>query len=115
MRYSKPTLRDSFFGWLGVSMPPAAADAQEGLKRIRERMMDELIVGPTVGAAGLIRRILRAEDALALWYCRGELMQALSQRQGETAARAVVADLTRLFDGLLPAGLIPSGQGSRRR
>lgn len=115
MRSGKPTLRDSFFVWLGKPVPPDAADTQETLQQIRDRMMDALIDDPSAAAARLMGRILHADDALALWYCRSDLMQALSHRLGEATARAVVADITGLFDGLVPPSMLSARPGLRRR
>ena len=115
MRIGKPSLRDSFFGWLGGAASPERTDAQRRTHRIRERMLRELLQGASGGVSVLSRQIAVAPDAQTLWYCRSELMQALSNRCGEAAAAATLAELTPLFQGLVPASLMPGGAGGRRR
>lgn len=119
MRHSKPTLRNSFFGWLGGAEPTAAPDTPERTQQriavLRARMFRELGQGSVAGTSALMHRILCAQDGLALWYCRSELMQALSRWRGESDAAATVAALTPLFKGLVPDGMLPTGSGMRRR
>ena len=115
MRIGKPSLRDSFFGWLGGAASPERSDAQRRTHRIRERMLRELMQGRAGGVSVLARQIAMAADAQTLWYFRSELMQALSRRRGEAAAAATLAELTPLFHGLVPASLMPGGAGPRRR
>lgn len=123
MRYGKPTLRNSFFGWLGVADPgqspapaPAAAEVQAGTLCLREHMLALLprnLDDP--GVAGLACRLRRAPDALSLWYCRSELMQLLCLYRGEAGARAGIDGLAPLFKGLVPAGMTAARtQGLRR-
>lgn len=88
MRIGKPSLRDSFFGWLGGAASPERSDAQRRTHRIRERMLRELLQGASGGVFVLSRQIAVAPDAQTLWHCRSELMQALSSRCGEAAAAA---------------------------
>ncbi len=115
MRYGKPTLRDSFFGWLGVGAPKATPDARVRILNIRDHMLGELAQGPATTGAALARQIRYATDAQALWHCRGDLMQALSRWRGEAAATATLMELTRLFDGLVPPGMMQTRTGPRRR
>jgi hypothetical protein len=115
MRLSKPTLRNSFFGWMGAAAPSPAVEATASLQGIRERMLGELLRGPAPGHPGLTRRIFRAQDAQTLWYCRSELMQVLARARGEAEAAAAVAELTPLFRGLLPEGILSTGGVMRRR
>jgi hypothetical protein len=122
MRYSKNTLRDSFFGWLGVAAPQPPLQPQQqqhaeaGLKLIRRRMLQALMTGGPFGASDLCGRLVTAQDVQALWYQRTDLMQVLCRSQGEAQARAVLSDITRLFEGLLPAAMMlsASNQGPRR-
>ena len=58
MRYGKPTLRNSFFGWLGAAVQAVGPDANERTMHIRKRMLDELLTEPSAGASRLTRRIL---------------------------------------------------------
>jgi hypothetical protein len=47
-------------------------------------------------------RIRRATDIRDLWYLRGELMVAIAQRHGESAAREAIYAISEEFEGLLP-------------
>ena len=78
-------------------------------------MLRELLQGASGGVFMLSRQIAVAPDAQTLWHCRSELMQALSSRCGEAAAAATLPELTPLFQGLVPASLMPGGAGVRRR
>ena len=114
MRYAKPTLRDSFFGWLGVSAPAPEPDPGEQLQCIRERMLDELCDCYPAGGVELSRRIRLTRDVAGLWYHRVSLMQVLSPIRGEAHSGAVLAEITQLFEGLLPAGMVCPGPVARR-
>jgi hypothetical protein len=50
----------------------------------------------------LAHRLKFAPDIAALWYARSDLMRALAASQGESMARAHIAGITLLFEGLLP-------------
>jgi hypothetical protein len=115
MRYAKPTLRDSFFGWLGVSQPTPALDVRERQQQIRQRMIEALLAEATAGSGQLATQINGALDVDALWYQRTNLMQALSRIRGEEYARSVLAEITELFEGLLPAGMLSASFGSVQR
>lgn len=114
MRIGKPSLRDSFFGWLGVSAPAEQPDAQHRTRQIRARMLDELTQATDGAMTGLARQIASAEDAQSLWYCRSALMQALSHLRSEAVATATLSELTPLFEGLVPAALTTGGPRHRR-
>ena len=106
MRLTKPTLRDSFFGWL---MPSAAVvDPKNRADEIRELMLEELLGESGSGFGALASRIHAARDVEALWYQRTALMQALSHRRGEAHARATLDAITARFDGVLPRTMTAS-------
>lgn len=114
MRLAKPSLRDSFFGWLGVPAAPQDEDVRERQREIRERMVTELMDHPQVGANRLIARIHAAQDIEELWYHRPELMMALCRARGESDAAAALSEITELFDGLMPASMMRSGPRKER-
>lgn len=113
MRMAKPTLRDSFFGWLGVSAAPSGPDPRQRQQLIRERMLHELMRDAQASASRLAGRISVAHDVETLWYLRSELMQTLCRARGEAGARAAITQITELFEGLLPSSMMP-GQRPRR-
>lgn len=52
------------------------------------------------------RRVLFAEDLQGLWYLRGDIMAAISSLQGESVASQKIRQITRMFEGLLPKGMV---------
>lgn len=105
MRWLKPNLRGSLFGWLGSSGPPTPSTLESRTEAIRQSMLELLGDDGTRRFPVLVRRIRYAGDVHALWYLRGDLMAALAALGSERAAREQMAELTDQFRGLLPAGL----------
>ena len=108
MRLSKPTLRNSFFGWFipSAAQPePDPVEKTDRLQNLRSRMIDELMNQPESGSALLVLRIQDTDDAQSLWFYRSHVMQALGRSRGEFEARAFVDDLAPLFKDLLPPSL----------
>ena len=102
MRWLKPNL-NSIYNLLGRTTPrpvPAAAFRTEAVRQ----MMLEALTSGSVGERHprVFRRIFHAEDVHALWYARSDLMMVLASEKGETFAEEKIADISRLFDGLLP-------------
>lgn len=104
MRWFKPSLRNSLYGLLGQA--PSANVLENGTEDVREAMLELLGEDGARQFPIVTRRIRYATDIQALWYLRGDLMAALSQRYGETAARRHVEQLSRMFNGLLPRSLM---------
>jgi hypothetical protein len=75
------------------------------LERVRSAMRKSLDEAGVAGFEHVARRLEQAKDIEALWFLRADLMAALSAIEGETAARRAMAQVTPLFDGLLPASL----------
>ena len=107
MRSSKPSWRESLFGWLGVMAPIRRAPG-ERMEQIREYMVQALMSGASGGASALAQRILNARDVEVLWYCRTDFMLTLCALHGEQQARVTVAEVTRMFEGLMPADMVHS-------
>ena len=115
MRQAKPSLRQSFFGWLESVSPSPAPDKARRVAAIRERMLREVMATSSAEGAFLVRRIATADDVQGLWYARADLMQAVGPVRGEARARELLAELTAMFDGLMPASVMASaGRPSRR-
>ena len=113
MRWAKTSLRNSFFGWLAhhpVSEPSAR------LEEVRKAMLELLEQDGAGKNSAIERRVLFAHDLDALWYLRPDLMTALAEARGESAARDCLADITRLFEtdtgGKRRPGL-PASRGKR--
>lgn len=106
MRWSKTTLRNSFFGWLAPT-PAPVIEPTVGLEDIRHAMLSGLLDQDRTHYTTLERRLIRAKDIQTLWYLRSELMHALSEHRGESHAKAQLDDITRMFDGLVSPGLVP--------
>jgi hypothetical protein len=102
MRWSKTTLRNSFFGWL-ASMPESEplVDPKVQIEEIRHAMLSGLAELEFEHYIALGRRLRLAEDVQTLWYARHDLMQAMAARVGEAKATAQMGHITGLFHGLV--------------
>lgn len=88
---------------LFVDVAPQAS-AHDRLQAVRQAMLNSLALAPpSTAQAGLWGRVLYAQDIQTLWYLRSDVMTLLAQPLGESAARAQLATITPLFEGLLPA------------
>ncbi len=110
MTWLKTTLRNSIYSLLGgtTSAEPTTTMMQSSVEDIRAAMQHALGAEGEQRFVAVTRRIRYADDIQGLWYVRGELMAALSAMHGEVAARAVIAEISGLFQGLLPPGLSTS-------
>lgn len=114
MRWIKPNLRSSLFALLGGVAPPTDAVQSTRVARIRQSMRDCLGDAGAIRFPQLTRKISFADDPLALWYARSDLMGALCALHGEAVARAHLGHLTLLFEGLVPKSMtarIPEPKG----
>ncbi len=83
------------------------SDSKEArVEAIRALMMSYL--DPQLGTThqGLAHRLRFATDVQALWYLRAELMGVLCQMLGERRAQEQIKHITRMFQGLIPAGML---------
>lgn len=108
MRWAKTSLRNSFFGWFGRD--PVVEPTQH-LERVRAAMLQALDQLHGATNATLERRLLFARHIDELWYARPDLMNAIAEREGESAARDRLAEITTLFQGNLPRQLRPGRSG----
>ena len=104
MRWTKTTLRNSFFGWVSPAGIPVV-NPEIRMEEIRHTMLLELTVQDDTQLLDLERRLQMATDIQTLWYARSELMQVVSHRLGEAAAKDHLDRITRMFDGLVPASI----------
>jgi hypothetical protein len=88
--------------------PPAGngAQPQRALVEIRAVMLQA--IGPFVdpGVLALQRKLAFAHGFQDLWYLRGDVLAVIAVFQGETVAKAKMADITDMFKGYLPPGLV---------
>lgn len=104
MRWLKTNLKDSFVALLGGG-DTNPENLEERIDGIREFMLRELGESAKKNNPKLVRTVTFAPEVQDLWYARGELMAAFSDLYGETLARQKIAQVTRLFKGLLPEAL----------
>ena len=106
MSWLQSKLRSSFSALLGgASHPPTVLEARITLEEIRQTMLGLASSDSSERALKVTRRISHALDIQSLWFLRGELMALLARSRGEAAALEQLAELSALFDGLLPHGL----------
>ncbi len=108
MRWFKPNLRSSIYGIFSAG----AARGDTGIsidvidiEVVRKEMLALLDDTHGERVASVRRRITYAGEIQGLWFLRGELVAVLANTHGESVARARVAQVSGLFDGLVPEGL----------
>jgi hypothetical protein len=101
MRWIRSGLH-SISGWLASEQAPTPADPWH-LEAIRAAMIAAMGEAGAARRARLALRIRMAADLDALWHLRPELMDCTSQMQGEAAGRELLAGITALFEGAMPA------------
>src|SRR6185369_5993603 len=78
---------------------------EDKVEDIREAMLDLLGESGTKLFPQTTRRLRFAPALTDLWHLRPNLMAALVAIHGEDEARLRTANITLMFDGLLPRGL----------
>lgn len=88
------------------------ADAPEVVERIRAAMVACIAdcMDAHTQSQPVWRELLNASEVQTLWYLRSDVMHLLCHRSGEAAARAVLHDITTLFQGHVPAALFASAK-----
>jgi hypothetical protein len=91
----------------------AAVDTGAQLEDIRHVMLASLSAIPThtLGLEKTWGAIARAGAAQTLWYLRSDLLALLASHCGEAKARESLDQITQMFRGLVPDGLM----GGNRR
>ena len=84
------------------------------IEDIRQAMLDSLGEEGCTSYPHIERRVLFAPDLQGLWYLRADMMVALSSLQGERVASQKIRQITYMFEGLLPKGMV-SRPGSIHR
>lgn len=107
-------LRTSLWGLLGERPFADTEVTNEQVTRIRLLMLDSLGKNGPADFKSLYRDIQFARDAEGLWYCRSELMRAMTSMHGEASARTILREVTELFRGLVNANLITSSKQPKR-
>ncbi len=83
----------------------ASSEAIYQIDDIRQAMLQCLDEDGLERFPHVERRILMASSVPELWFLRPELLMALSVRAGEQAAHQTIAEISAMFDGLLPKSL----------
>ncbi len=76
------------------------------IEDIRQAMLDSLGDEGCTSYPHIERRVLFAPDLQGLWYLRADMMVALSSLQGERVASQKIRQITHMFEGLLPKGMV---------
>lgn len=104
MRQQKPSLRNSFFAWLGV----AEAEATEvDIETVRSAMVELLRVHGDERYTRLAYSVLHTTSLETLWYARPTMMQMISAHRDERFAREAIDRITKLFKNYRPGGASP--------
>jgi hypothetical protein len=113
MRWFKPNLRNSLHAIFSAGLPSPRRRQEEeerqgtifSIEDIRDRMAELLWAHTDDRASMVVRRIRYADSVESLWFMRGELMAVLAHTHGEAVALELVANVSEMFDELLPEGL----------
>jgi hypothetical protein len=107
MRWNKPYVRgSSLHGLIGRDAPASTAWVRDQqLEEVRRAMIGSLSGFSGCEVARMNIRLRYAGDIEALWYLRTDLLGILAPLQGEPYAKNVMAQVTLLFQGLLPRAL----------
>ncbi len=103
----------SMQGLLGLAVPDEGRNAFR-IEDIRQAMLDSLGDDGCANYPHIERRVLFAPDLQGLWYLRTDMMVAISSLRGEVVASQRIRQITSMFEGLLPRGLV-SRPGALRR
>jgi len=95
----------SMQGLLGLSAPEEPRTTFR-IEDIRQAMLDSLGDDGCASYPHVERRVLFAADLQGLWYLRSDVMVAISSLQGELVANQKIRQITLMFEGLLPKGMI---------
>lgn len=113
MRWGKPTLRNSFFGWLSAEAEPVHHSDDIGiqLEEIRHAMLLCLSETGKLRELALGNKLRMTDDVQTLWFARSDLMQSMAATIGETRAREKMTIITKMFNGLISESI--TGHKSR--
>jgi hypothetical protein len=104
MAAPKNSVISSLFSFLRREPGRDEEKQAQQLEAIRSAML-ACVAADAEEPSFLERKIRTAKDVQVLWYLRADLMATLASQRGETAARAEMEPLTRLFQGALPGSL----------
>lgn len=110
MRWIKPGLRNTISALLSSE---ARHESPEMLEPIRLAMLAILGKDGALKNPAFHHRLMYLHDAHALWYARSDLVAVLSQMHGEEQAVTMVQDISPMFKGLLPKGLMSACNAQR--
>ncbi len=79
---------------------------QGGLEVIRMTMLEALEQHGSDASTLVHLRVRYANDLEDLWYLRGDVMAAIAANHGESIARKKIEQISNMFRGLLPKGLV---------
>ena len=104
----KPSLSESFMGWLmGEDKPTTDLTREARIIEVRLRIIQTLKQRGLAEGAPLLRRVARAAALEDMWYLRPDIMQTLSALHGDATARSIMTGhITPLFAGSLPTQLL---------
>jgi len=87
---------------------PGSDDArlQAALEDIRRAMLECLGEAAALAYPVVRLRVTYANDLQDLWYLRGDVMEAVASVDGEALARRKLTQVSDMFRGHLPKGLV---------
>lgn len=101
------TFTESF--WSHDDAIPYVSD-QNRAHALRSHMLQALELAGVRVAPVLMHRLQQAQDVADLWFLRIDIMQELSMRLSEEAARSTMGTITALFVGHMPDSVFTPSQ-----
>ncbi len=105
MRWFKPNLRGSIHAIFSSNTSASTQAAETSIEQVREAMLALMARAGEARFPQVTRRIRYATDVQALWFLRGDLMEALAGSEGEAAALEHIEAISEMFNDVLPQGL----------
>jgi hypothetical protein len=106
MRWTAAYLASGMQSLLSGRKDTHSAGNQGGLEGIRMTMLEALEQHGSDASTLVHLRVRYANDLEDLWYLRGDVMAAIAANHGESIARKKIEQISNLFKGLLPKGLV---------
>jgi hypothetical protein len=88
------------------SANPVGAQPELMLGQIRRTMLKVVKESGADQGMVVLRRVTYAHGFQDLWYLRGDVLAAIASTKGEVEAREQITQISSMFEGYLPPGLV---------
>lgn len=106
MRLTSSNWMTGVHSLLKGSANAVGAEPEVKLGQIRRAMLNMVKESGSDKSMVLLRRVTYAHGFQDLWYLRGDVLAAVAAIHGELVARQKITQISNMFEGYLPAGLV---------